>query len=66
MICARKVKMLLNKRQSFIVLKVVVFLFIFGLYFIVLIKESMNIMENNAKAKVSSVGIAKVVDNVSN
>lgn len=60
--CPRKVKMFFTKRQSLVILKVVGFVLVFSLYFLVLIKESMNVMENNAKSKTVS---AFKVDNVS-
>lgn len=43
------------------ILKAVVFVFVFSLYFLVLIKESLNVMENNAKSKT----VTAKVDNVS-
>lgn len=60
--CPRRVKMFFTKRQSLLILKAVVFVFVFSLYFLVLIKESMNVMENNAKSKTVT---ASKVDNVS-
>lgn len=60
--CPRRVKMFFTKRQSLVVLKAVVFVFVFSLYFLVLIKESMNVMESNAKSKTVT---ASKVDNVS-
>jgi hypothetical protein len=58
--CPRKLKMLLSKRQSLVILKASVLIFAFSIYFIVLIRESMNVMEN-AKSKT----VTPKVDNVS-
>lgn len=60
--CPRKVKMIFTKRQSLVILKAAVFVFVLSLYFLVLIKESKNVMENNAKSKTVT---ASKVDNVS-
>lgn len=60
--CPRRVKMFFTKRQSLVALKAVAFVFVFSLYFLVLIKESMNVMESNAKSKTVT---ASKVDNVS-
>lgn len=60
--CPRKLKMLLSKRQSLIIIKAAVLVLAFSIYFIVLIKESMNVMDNNAKSKT----VSSKVDNVSN
>lgn len=55
--------MILTKRQSlWLILKAAVVVFVFSLYFLVLIKESLNVMENNAKSKTAT---ASKVDNVS-
>ena len=47
----RKIKMLLNKRQSLTLVKAAVFIFVISIYLIVLVRESMNAMNNNAKSK---------------
>lgn len=60
--CPRRVKMFFTKRQSLVVLKAMVFVFVFCLYFLVLIKESMNVMQNSSKSKTVT---ASKVDNVS-
>lgn len=60
--CPRKVKMFFTKRQSLVILKAVVFVFVFCLYFLVLIKESMNVMQNSSKSKTVT---ASKLDNVS-
>lgn len=53
--------MFLARRQNLVmILKASVFIFIFSIYFIVLVRESMNVMSNNAKSKTVSK-----VDNVS-
>lgn len=57
--------MFFTKRQSLVVLKAVVFVFVFSLYFIVLIKESMNVMENKAKSKTATSKLTTNLDNVS-
>jgi hypothetical protein len=57
----RRVKMLLNKRQSLTFLKAAVFIFVISIYLIVLVRESMNVMNNNVKPKT----VLKI-DNVSN
>jgi len=49
LILPRKIKMLLSKRQSLV--KAAVFIFAFSIYLIVLVRESMNAMNNNAKSK---------------
>ncbi|CRK93608.1 CLUMA_CG007138, isoform A [Clunio marinus] len=57
----RKVKMFCMKRpKNLVILKAVVFVFVMSLYFIVLIKESMNVIESNAKLKTVT---ASKVDN---
>lgn len=58
--CPRKLKLLLSKKQRVIVLKVAFIVSVFSLYFLVLIKESMNVMESKTK----TVNALKV-DNVS-
>lgn len=54
--------MFFTKRQSLVALKAIVFVFVFCLYFLVLIKESMNVMQNSSKSKTVT---ASKVDNVS-
>lgn len=55
--------MILTKRQSlWLIIKAAVVVFVFSIYFLVLIKESLNVMENNAKSKTVT---ASKVDNVS-
>lgn len=51
LIFPRKIKMLLSKRQSLTLLKAAAFIFVFSIYFIVLVRESMNAINNNAKSK---------------
>ena len=43
--------MFLNKRQSIMLLKAAVFIFVISIYLIVLVRESINAMNNNAKSK---------------
>jgi hypothetical protein len=47
--CPRKLKLLLSKKQRVIVLKVAFIVSVFSLYFLVLIKESLNVMESKTK-----------------
>lgn len=53
--------MFFTKRQSLVILKAVVFVFVFSLYFLVLIKESMNVMEHNAKSKTVTASKVDIV-----
>jgi hypothetical protein len=61
LILPRKIKMLLSKRQSLTLVKAAVLIFAFSIYLIVLVRESMNAMNNNAKPKtVSKVDIVSL------